>query len=1466
MSDNKANERSEIVKERFRRAARKVKNYWIFTRRSSFEGFFASKGSAFALPDGDFARKASKHGGEMQMHLQSMVNLLRDDDVLRLVVKLEGASKDRVRYLTVVSAFNEDDIEESIAMGVDWVNTRATCTIGMVLPLWRDAKIELDGDGGFKLTTNYKSHILKPVSVQTMWTAVQWIHRCSENARKNNQFPNGLSHQWSNFYSSHISSDQACINEWHEMEDISSKLIQLPTGITQEEELMMKLIKHRLKEVMMKVDLEEVTSRMIRESLEDEMQMDLKQYNKYIDEEMLTIFGQMDSSSQIYDHVYLGSEWNASNLEELRENGIGYILNISREIDNFFYGTFEYLNIRLYDVEESDLLSHWENTYKFINKAKERGVNVLVHCKMGMSRSASTVIAYGMKEYGLNLHDTMKYVKSKRSVINPNPGFWKQLITYEGILNSSKQRFNPVFSGPGRRRTSSDDLDVRKGGKRRRNRRNQKSKTVTIGEKLSVEPILEDAHSSTLERSKFVVGEDADTEDLSEDFDTEQSSFMEGTSSTEDVLQKWERSLSENNDDPMSSSINHDIDEVGDTVGVLEKPKRKMQSNKVAVLHRARSVPSLHAKNRQSPDESVDVEKTEELHRCTSLHEFLSGKVQKLKEDFKVQSLERQADFHGNLEKRSASHPTSPVGEENKEKLKLQSTLSDPTCLISDDPVHKESETEDNGSSPDQTHTTVVHRDAQGVVKSGTVKRQSKNFEEGRVNLPWEWEEALDVLENSEQHTVQEDTPDSPSSVSEELPPSAEDEPPIGVVKMHAQKFQGTVNNDIKSTDSQQAPTSTNTEDIQEKFPMKEDTQGSKELFGKALKNVNEDMMKEKSRQKMGASGMSIDSDKTENEIISTTIESQESEIDNNEFLCDRVQSEDPLPGTVRKHTQAIEDKYQQLAKASSVEGFEDIPSKRTESEYEAESSTKKVHRNTEICKREAVLDERKDTESFDVDVLLQRVNEDMQREREERREAGAFKDYCSFSLEESMFEDIKPQTENSCVLQEQDDESEIPRPGTVRRNTELLLGKGIVSQDKTEKAPSKDYSVIDVVDDVNPTGKPPHKKTSSPEKGKEADKTSGETDAAGKGLVKRNTLVYEGVLPFLVGDETRDSKDDTEVSPNQEKETECDVETLHHSVEEDIGGESYCGTVKRNTLIFEGRDSVEVEPASTVTDYVQLEVVDRSEDDDDEAKVEKDAHDAVDTSSVVNVKLHLKLLEEVIRKANERETHKQRTTKALADLEDKRKQIEMEQNKLDIENSKEHDLKRDSANAESDFTTDYGAQGETSPPDENLENSSKENSESERTPCVGNVRIRTLQLEERIQGQPLRRHGSMPRTTRPIDRPVIRQRSMSDLQVGSKPSTSREPISSSSPLERDGQTKKNKDTKEVKVPRQGELPDNDRDSEKLSDNMSEKSDKTDDDLKSEDIFDLQSTKIELSNSKQSCQIQDQDNRDIHTI
>ena len=58
----------------------------------------------------------------------------------------------------------------------------------------------------------------------------------------------------------------------------------------------------------------------LRSRLEEQMSMTLDKYKAFIDEEMLTILGQMDSPSQIFDYLYLGSEWNASNMEELNKN------------------------------------------------------------------------------------------------------------------------------------------------------------------------------------------------------------------------------------------------------------------------------------------------------------------------------------------------------------------------------------------------------------------------------------------------------------------------------------------------------------------------------------------------------------------------------------------------------------------------------------------------------------------------------------------------------------------------------------------------------------------------------------------------------------------------------------------------------------------------------------------------------------------------------------------------------------------------------------------------------------------------------------------------------------------------------------------------------------------------------------------------------------------------------------------
>uniref|UniRef100_A0A1A7WJA2 Protein phosphatase Slingshot homolog 1 n=1 Tax=Iconisemion striatum TaxID=60296 RepID=A0A1A7WJA2_9TELE len=390
------------------------------------ESFFMVKGAALFLQQGSSqqgpkAHPPHKHAGDLPQHLQVMINILRSEDRVKLAVRLESGWSDRVRK---------------------------SCSIGMVLPLWSDAKIHLDGDGGFTVNTAGRTHVFKPVSVQAMWSALQVLHKACEVSRRFNYFPGGMALTWTGYYESCIASDQSCINEWNAMKDLETTRPDSPTMFVDkpsERERTECLIKAKLRSIMTSQDLENVTCKQIRTELEQHMSCNLKEYKEFIDNEMLLILGQMDKATLIFDHVYLGSEWNASNLEELQETGVGHILNVTREIDNFFPGTFCYHNVRVYDEEATDLLAHWNDTYNFIVKAKKNDSKCLVHCKMGVSRSASTVIAYAMKEYGWSLEKAYNFVKQKRNITRPNPGFMRQLAEYEGILDASKQRHNKLW-------------------------------------------------------------------------------------------------------------------------------------------------------------------------------------------------------------------------------------------------------------------------------------------------------------------------------------------------------------------------------------------------------------------------------------------------------------------------------------------------------------------------------------------------------------------------------------------------------------------------------------------------------------------------------------------------------------------------------------------------------------------------------------------------------------------------------------------------------------------------------------------------------------------------------------------------------------------------------------------------------------------------------------------------------------
>ncbi|RWS30082.1 Protein phosphatase Slingshot-like protein, partial [Leptotrombidium deliense] len=134
---------------------------------------------------------------------EAIVSLLKVEDTIKMAVRLESVHIARLRYLVIVGCKDKSRGQGSCLLGIDYTEG---ATIGLVMPIWADTYLTLDGDGGFSLTSSGRHHIFKPISVQAMWLS-------SAEAREANYFPGGGTHQWTEYYEKNIESDRSCLNE-----------------------------------------------------------------------------------------------------------------------------------------------------------------------------------------------------------------------------------------------------------------------------------------------------------------------------------------------------------------------------------------------------------------------------------------------------------------------------------------------------------------------------------------------------------------------------------------------------------------------------------------------------------------------------------------------------------------------------------------------------------------------------------------------------------------------------------------------------------------------------------------------------------------------------------------------------------------------------------------------------------------------------------------------------------------------------------------------------------------------------------------------------------------------------------------------------------------------------------------------------------------------------------------------------
>ncbi|CAO1396599.1 unnamed protein product [Diamesa hyperborea] len=150
---------------------------------------------------------------------------------------------------------------------------------------------------------------------------------------------------------------------------------------------------------------------------------------------------------EVYPRIYIGDAAAAKNKQYLRMMGITHVLNTAEgtrfgQVDtgHGYYRdmpALRYMGFALIDQPSTDISRYFYIAAKFIENGINSGGKVLVHCFVGMSRSATCALAYLMISRKMSATEAIRTVRMHRD-IHPNEGFLQQLADLDNELKRER--------------------------------------------------------------------------------------------------------------------------------------------------------------------------------------------------------------------------------------------------------------------------------------------------------------------------------------------------------------------------------------------------------------------------------------------------------------------------------------------------------------------------------------------------------------------------------------------------------------------------------------------------------------------------------------------------------------------------------------------------------------------------------------------------------------------------------------------------------------------------------------------------------------------------------------------------------------------------------------------------------------------------------------------------------------------
>jgi atypical dual specificity phosphatase len=150
---------------------------------------------------------------------------------------------------------------------------------------------------------------------------------------------------------------------------------------------------------------------------------------------------------KIMSHLYLGS-LDVYRSRNHHNFNFEYAIDLSANENPEVAAIPNVLKFNIADSPDQDISFLFLPCIRFIEHGRNSRKNVFVNCYAGISRSTTIILAYLMylkalgyhdkKATPVNLNEALQFVRSRRSIINPNPGFITQLLNWQSKLNNRK--------------------------------------------------------------------------------------------------------------------------------------------------------------------------------------------------------------------------------------------------------------------------------------------------------------------------------------------------------------------------------------------------------------------------------------------------------------------------------------------------------------------------------------------------------------------------------------------------------------------------------------------------------------------------------------------------------------------------------------------------------------------------------------------------------------------------------------------------------------------------------------------------------------------------------------------------------------------------------------------------------------------------------------------------------------------